>query len=750
MFVLLLALAGTPAPPLGVSTLHPRVFVRHDQAVIGKGPRVHELRERASDPAYSAWREPVVGSDAAGNLERAARYLESGEAKELRAVREFLRTHTFSFEKHDVGSFLAGAEMCAAFDWVYGALSPDERTQIMRNLVLTAESSRTFLVRGGPDINHNYTYMALHTVAVCGLVLQGEGEPFDQTARQYLELARDFLEPRGMVLETWAARRGAWAEGSHYTFHETLRNLILTLAAYRTATHRDYFRRGKFPEEAGRFLVGMVRPDLTLERLGDCAPNRVLANHAIPVTLEMLAWGLGRSRDAARLRSFAAAIRRAYGRDAVHPAFQWGMRFFHEPSAPSSPSYQTLPRAQRFGPGTADLIVLRNGWGPDATQITIVAGDHFTDHQHFDKGHFLIYRRGGLVVDSGAYDAMYRPGGHWNEYACRTLAHNCLLVYDPRERLPAGYSNDGGQRVLRGLQHHRDWHTYVAHRSQEGLDTAEVTAYEEDPKDRYYYAAVDLARAYGAKVTTYIRRFVYLPGDDFVVVQDAVQAAAPLSQRWLLHFDDRPEVDGQEPAAGINTFPEARRVTVRRHGRLDLKGQSFVYDGVLFLTSLLPERRELRVVGGPGFEYDHPFLGVNLAPLRPGVAAKVREPGAWRIEVIPRPARAREEFLHAFQMAAGPAAVAVEVSAVAGEGVTGAHYRKAGGNRIVAFASKAGALKYRVQATAAGRHVVVGLPPGKIVEVRINGHQLGRRRTSPNGTVTFDDAGRGEREISLH
>jgi hypothetical protein len=750
MIVLLLVLAGAPAQPLRVSALHPRVFVRHNQAVVGKGLRVHELRRRAADPAYAAWRDPVAGSSAAANLERAARYLESGHTTELHAAREFLLAHTFSFEKHDVSGFLAGAAMCAAFDWIYEALSPDERNRIVKNLIVTAESSRRFLQQGGPDIHHNYTYMALNTVAVCGLVLRGEGEPFDRTAREYLELARDFLESRGMALETWDARRGAWAEGSHYTFHETLRNLILTLAAYRTATNRDYFEARNFLGEAGRFLVGMIRPDFTFERLGDCSPSRVLANHTVPVTVEMLAWGLGNAKDAARLRSFAAALRRAYGRDAVHPDFQWGMRFFHEPSAPASPSYQTLPRAQRFGPDTSELIVFRSGWDAEATQITIVAGDHFTDHQHFDKGHFLVYRGGGLVVDGGAYDVMYQRGGHWNEYACRTVAHNCLLVYDPEERLPAGYSNDGGQRVLRGLQHHRDWHTYVAHRSRESLDTAEVTAYEADPKDRYYYVSVDLARAYGAKVASYIRRFVYLPGDDFLVVHDRLEAAASFARRWLLHFQERPEVDGQTPAAGMTMFPDARRVTVRRRDKLDLRGRAFAYDGVLFLTSLLPRRREIQVVGGPGFEYYHPFLGVNVGPVRPGVAAEVREPGAWRIEVVPRQARTREEFLHAFQMAAGSAAVPVEVSSVSGEGVTGAHYQSPGRNCVIAFVSSPGAWMYRVQATAPGRHVIVGLPPGKSVEIRINGRRLSHTRTSANGTLTFQDRGQGAREVSLH
>ena len=104
------------------------------------------------------------------------------------------------------------------------------------------------------------------------------------------------------------------------------------------------------------------------------------------------------------------------------------MRIFFDPRAPATPSYKTLPLFMRLGAGTYEQFLFRNGWGPDSTAITILAGDHFTDHQHFDKGQFLIYHRGGLAVDSGAYDRMYQPDRHANEYAPRTLAHNCVLV----------------------------------------------------------------------------------------------------------------------------------------------------------------------------------------------------------------------------------------------------------------------------------------------------------------------------------
>src|ERR1035438_2803226 len=145
-----------------VSAFHPRIFVRHDSAVGGKGLTVTELRTRTKGPAYARWKGPADDPDSSAIVERAARYLEDGNTADLNAVRDFLLTHTFSYEKNDVGGFLAGAEMATAFDWVYSGLSATERSAAMANIVTTAESSRHFLIDGQPDINHNYTYMALN------------------------------------------------------------------------------------------------------------------------------------------------------------------------------------------------------------------------------------------------------------------------------------------------------------------------------------------------------------------------------------------------------------------------------------------------------------------------------------------------------------------------------------------------------------------------------------------------------------
>ncbi|MCX6622144.1 MAG: hypothetical protein NTY38_13970, partial [Acidobacteria bacterium] len=331
-----------------VSPLHPRIYVRNDAATIGKAIPVHELRNRAHNPAFQRWRRPVQLNNAAAAMEIAARYLEDGNQSDLIAVRDFLLSRTYSLEKNDVGGLLAGAEMMTAYDWIYNGLSPEERLTLARNLINTCASSRRFIEGGGPDVNHNYLYMALTTVATAGLVLTGEPEPYGSIGREYLDLATQWLEGPGRILDTWQARQGAWGEGSHYTFHETVRNLILTLAAFRSASDQDYFSlirqsHGDFMTQAARYLIGTTRPDLTFERTGDTQANRATVNITVPLTVEMLAAGLDDGITTPQLHDFANELVEAYGATAVHPLFGWGMRIFWSPDEPRGPSYRTLP-----------------------------------------------------------------------------------------------------------------------------------------------------------------------------------------------------------------------------------------------------------------------------------------------------------------------------------------------------------------------------------------------------------------------
>jgi hypothetical protein len=692
---------------------------------------------------------PVSGPSAAAMVERAARYLESGDVAELAAVRDFLASHTFSYEKNDVGGFLAGAEMAIAFDWTYSGLDAGSRDAAMTNIIATAESSARFLRDGQPDINHNYTYMALDTVAVCGLVLTGERGPYGRKGAEYLELARRFLEGPGMALETWKAREGAWGEGSHYTFHETLRTFILTLQAFRSASDLDYSgqvrsKYGNFLEAAGRFLIACTRPDFTFERTGDTLASRATASLTVPLTVEMLAAALDDRTASARLRSFARDLVRVYGRNAVRPEFGWGMRIFHDPSAPVEPSYKTLPLAMRLGAGTYEQLMFRDGWNEDSTLITILGGDHFTDHQHFDKGQFLIYQRGGLAIDSGAYDGMYSKDQHAGEYAPRTLAHNCLLIYDPHQAGLAGYRNDGGQTIIRSKQHHADWNMYLSHREQEGLRAARVTAW--DAVDgQYGYAGIDLAAAYPARASAYHRQFAYLARANVLIVYDRVRSATPkLEKRWLLHMVQAPRIGGRVATAGIERFEEASSVAVVRQGSLDLGGETVTYDGAMVMDALLPERRVVTSVGGPGYEFFNPFSARNYPVSSATAAGPARESGAWRIEVTPSEARVDDEFLNVFRIGAREGNANVSRLIRMDEGpATGVQIA----GDVVVFVRQGGRVRYTVASGA--QHLVVGLAPRRAVVVKLNGKTAARGAATAGGVFRFEDRGEGRRVVQI-
>ena len=746
-----------------VSPLHPRIYIRHDQARLGRGLTVGQLRLRAQEPADAELRGRITGESPAAAVEKASRFLEEGRNDDLDAVRRILLQHTYSYARDDVEGFLAGAEMATALDWVYQGLSEAERQTALKNIVATADSSLDFLLHGEPDVNHNYTYMALRTTGICGLVLIGEHGPFGQKGEEYLALTEEWLNGTGKVLDTWKAREGTWGEGSHYTFHETLRNLVMLLQAYRSATDKDYFHKierdyGNFLVLAGRSLVATTRPDLAFEPIGDCLPSRMLPAGTVPLTIEALAAGLSDSKEASRLRSFVHELHQVYQDHYLHPAYDWGMRVFHDSRASLTPSFRSYPLMMRLGAGTYEQVVFRSGWSEGSTQITLLAGDHYTDHQHFDKGQFLVYHRGGLAVDSGAYDSMYQPNGHWTEYASRTLAHNCLLVYDPSEILPPGYNNDGGQTVLRGLQHHGDWSTYLAHSKREALDTGTVLAFDAAQELGYGYVCCDLTRAYGKKLLAYDRQFVYLPEVDCLVVFDRATATSPgTTMRWLLHFQERPMIDGAAPEEGIHPFPQARLAQVKRIGSRAFGNRSVIDDGAMLVSTLLPEDHTLTTVGGKGYEFYNPFVNLNYPLKQPKNGDLPREPGNWRIEVAPSRPLPEQQFLHVIQI--GDASSIAPVQAVTirdeHEKVVGVQLEFPKEAWVILFANSQNhspvklPVTYEVKTSSPARYLLLEMLSLQSVIVEANGKALGTLKTGPKGVLSFHDNIAGRRRIVI-
>jgi len=249
----------------------------------------------------------------------------------------------------------------------------------------------------------------------------------------------------------------------------------------------------------------------------------------------------------------------------------------------------------------------------------------------------------------------YGSPHHMNYYK-RTIAHNSLLIYDPREKFGVSRGselhNDGGQRFPGGLGDPSALETILSGTYKTG--TVLGQSFGPDPrKPEYTYLKGDITAAYSAKVREVKRSFVFLNlGEKSVpaalVVFDRVVAADPAFKKyWLLQSVTEPAVAGSTAV-----------VTLAQHG----------WTGKLVNTTLLPAPDNTRIgtVGGPGKEFwvfDTNYPNATTPP--------DPETGGWRVEVSPKQPAAADLFLNAMQVMDRGTGRPHAVEKVEGSGVVG-------------------------------------------------------------------------------
>ena len=283
-----------------------------------------------------------------------------------------------------------------------------------------------------------------------------------------------------------------------------------------------------------------------------------------------------------------------------------------EISRPAAPP-ENLPLARYFE--NMGQVFLRSGSGPEDTYAMFTIGGTLENHKHFDHNHFAIYHKGFLALDTGSRP---EPGIHLYNYYCRTIAHNCVLIYLPGEEMPSYWGkkvgvpapgeealpvpNDGGQREILG---------------------SKAVAFETNGD--FAYLAGDATPTYHPdKCRLAIRQFVFIPPSYFVVF-DRVAAAKPeYGKTWLLHTATEPVLSGHQFYADQD-------------------------QGRLFCRTLWPEDAALKKIGGPGKQFVN---GGRNWPLPEAFQARdtTQLLGQWRVEVTPGAASAEDCFLHLIQV----------------------------------------------------------------------------------------------------
>jgi heparin/heparan-sulfate lyase len=279
-----------------------------------------------------------------------------------------------------------------------------------------------------------------------------------------------------------------------------------------------------------------------------------------------------------------------------------------------------------------------------------------------------------LVCRGGYYWGTENPYHH--NFFTRTVAHNCVLIYDPNEPIPfyGGFmtANDGGQ--LRGdpLYYPASWRVLAGNNPY--FYRGEIRTFVDDPKLTYVFA--DVTPAYnGAKAVRVTRSFLWLKPSTFVVCDWVASTQADTAKRWLLHSANKPRVDGAERVvagaadAGILESSDTHLVTVER-------GASN-----LFLQTLLPERAVVRRIGGEGYglwadgkNWEPPtdFRTTMDERRKQELAAAEATKRFWRIEIEPKEQSAEVVFLNVLDATAKDSATPAAAGLLRRDGAIGA------------------------------------------------------------------------------
>ncbi len=253
-----------------------------------------------------------------------------------------------------------------------------------------------------------------------------------------------------------------------------------------------------------------------------------------------------------------------------------------------------------------------------------------------------------------------------NHYS-RTIAHNTLTVYDPRETFPEGAwpqekpggANDGGQLRL-----------IAPERVQEAVpgsrwDVGHLVAYARDAS--FVYAVGDATKSYNpAKLDLFLRGFLFLPPNLFVVFDRVRATDASFRKAWLLHTIDEPVVNGA--VATVTNGP-----------------------GKLTVRTVLPEHAVVTKVGGPGKEC---WVGDRNWPAVE--EPWTRDAGAWRLEISPSAPAKEDLFLHVLETDGNELAAPGAVSLLREKDSVGVRVLAQGKQYRVTFSTRAVAAHLQV------------------------------------------------------
>jgi hypothetical protein len=518
-----------------------------------------------------------------------------------------------------------------AYDWIYDALTPEQRVRFGDALGVWlrffTDEPRILLKWGHWEYNQTWGPIHLNIMncrdaltqkLFIALAVWGAGTRYEADAKSFLDSWNKRVPAE--CIPAFNRMGGVWSESYGHGAYGPVTVIPYAFHAWRTATGIDLFKQLKpwgYPVEEPRWAAFTMMPHN--ERTawiddGDGSRPAAFARAAPMLRDGLSQWFSDRGRESPTRQSFG---------DGAWLRERWQRVACYNPSIPPM-SPDSLLLGYLFA--GAGHVYVRSAWNdPNATWAFFGCGPQFAGHSRDDEGHFLICKRGALVSRQGGQghnDTDYFAGG--------SGIFNIVTIFDPNEKFRRDKNNENDGGLLR--------HVYES----SGLprERGHIVAFEHNAD--YTYAAADITKGYSdAKAREVTRQFLYLRGErEFFIVFDRVEATRPdFARHFFLHIPDEPERQGN--FLTWLSLPEAdgdREVLSYGRSRM-------------FLHTLLPQRAEIVLRGGPGKEaWGHPleptaqYNHITEGRAKPPVCP-------WRIEVGDPESGSRTLFLHVFEVA---------------------------------------------------------------------------------------------------
>ncbi|MCK4343195.1 MAG: heparinase II/III family protein [Phycisphaerae bacterium] len=613
--------------PVGIAGEHPRLLIspadiprlKHACGIGQPGEAAGWGRFGSQAADFQALRgyfakqvpdEPLPGELLAAAFLHLVDPSDPNDAGRLRVIEYSLRSPTWvTVDK---------LEMVLALDWCWPDLAPAARREFMLTLRENAEG----LTPSDSPLEARRFRQKLTLLALALAVDENEDPNPSWVAlrKHLLESAREYFTT---TFPTYVEWRGLSPTGPAAAAREE-NDTALAIELAGLVLNRDEWPR--YRATVGRWLEhyllaasehpalqhNFIREDGNRAPLSPAPAWREL----LPVTAHLIA---------VRTRDPAAALVAKRTEDAVRASpdmlskvWRWVPIVLDAARMPRCNPGQ-MPTARNLG----GAVIFRGGQGVESTAVWIDAGQPFLRRrQHFDAGHFLIYRGGHLAVGGGddiTFEAIPSKNGvqllgrntdpfDFEQYFTATIAHNCLVCWDAA-RLAHWYGSrylpTGGQRCIDGT-----CTDFVTPPAAQGRLTARQLAYGQ--QQNAAYLALDLAPAYEARtVAAYTREFVFLCERVLVVIDRVTLTSSRSPPTWILNLPARPLVDDLDLADHTRVAGSTNEGGVWRYYDANWVRWSD-RDGSVWLSSLRPAPKRLRIVGGPARKRliaDGPYKG---------------------------------------------------------------------------------------------------------------------------------------------